>query len=159
MICPFTTRPQKHWLEDRWGRLALAIREQLELPVVMLGGPGDRVAAARIVQGAPRAVHDLVGQTSLLEAAALIARSALMIGVDTGLSHMGIAFGRPSLLLFGSTCPYLNTTRSNARVLYHRLPCSPCRRRPSCDGDFTCMKRIAVEEVLSEARALLRGTA
>jgi heptosyltransferase-1 len=68
---------------------------------------------------------------------------------------MGIAFGRPSLLLFGSTCPYLDTTRPNARVLYHRMDCSPCKRKPTCDGAFTCMKSIEVDEVLTAARELL----
>jgi heptosyltransferase-1 len=113
----------------------------------MLGGPVDRGAAGRIrASGGPRLI-DLAGETSLLQAAALIDRSALLVGVDTGLSHLGIAYGRPSLLLFGSTCPYLDTSRANARVLYHPLPCSPCRRTPTCNGEFTCMQSIAVNEV------------
>jgi heptosyltransferase-1 len=68
---------------------------------------------------------------------------------------MGIAFGTPSLLLFGSTRPYLDTTRANARVLYHPLPCSPCKRRPTCDGAFTCMREIEVAEVMAAARDLV----
>ena len=159
VICPFTTRPQKHWLETRWAELANRLRRELGLPVILLGGPGDREAAGRIRDLADDEPIDLVGKTNLLQAAALIDRSALLIGVDTGLSHMGLAFARPSLLLFGSTCPYLDTTRANARVLYHRLDCSPCRRKPTCGGAFTCMKSIEVEEVLSAARGLVRQTA
>jgi heptosyltransferase I len=171
VICPFTTRPQKHWLAPRWAELARRLTGELGLPVVMLGGPGDRAEAARIgartgAQPGPAAPYgsedpagliDLVGETSLLEAAALIHRAALVVAVDTGLGHMGIAFARPSLLLFGSTCPYRNTTRGNARVLYHRLPCSPCKRRPTCGGAFTCMGLIEVEEVLAAARAVLEA--
>jgi heptosyltransferase-1 len=158
VVCPFTTRPQKHWLEDRWAALARQVREELGLPVLMLGGPGDREAAARIRSLADGALIDLAGETSLLQAAALIDRSDLLIAVDTGLGHMGIAFGRPSLLLFGSTCPYLDTARANARVLYHRMPCSPCRRKPTCDGAFTCMRAIEVDEIMDNARALLGRT-
>jgi heptosyltransferase I len=155
VICPFTTRPQKHWLEGRWMELARRLHDQLGLVSVMLGGPGDRGAAFRI-QGRTHAnLSNLVGQTSLLQAAAVIDRAALLVGVDTGLSHMGIAYGRPSLLLFGSTCPYRSTTRANARVLYHPLPCSPCRRKPTCNGDFTCMKSIEVDEVITAARDLV----
>jgi heptosyltransferase-1 len=62
---------------------------------------------------------------------------------------MGIAFNRPSVLLFGSTCPYTETGNANARVLYHPRPCSPCRRRPTCDGAFSCMRDIEVDEVIS----------
>jgi len=158
VLCPFTTRPQKHWREERWGLLAERIPNELGLATVLLGGPGDRPAAGRIGRLAARPPLDLAGQTSLLQAAALIDRSALLIGVDTGLGHMGIAFGRPSLLLFGSTCPYRDTTRANARVLYHRLDCSPCKRRPTCQGAFTCMGAIQVNEVLGAAREVMAAT-
>jgi heptosyltransferase-1 len=159
VLCPFTTRPQKHWFEDRWADLARRLRGEFALTPVLLGGPADREAADRIgdaaADGTDRVLVNLVGRTSLTEAAALIDRAALLVGVDTGLSHMGIARGTPSLLLFGSTCPYLETTRANARVLYHRLPCSPCKRRPTCDGAFTCMREIGVGEVLAAARQII----
>jgi len=154
VICPFTTRPQKHWVEARWPTLAARLREEQGLPVVMLGGPGDRQAAARISAAAPEII-DLTGRTSLAAAAAVISRARLLVGVDTGLMHMGIAFAVPTIALFGSTCPYLDTGRDNTLILYKALNCSPCRRRPTCDGAFTCMSDIAVDEVLAGARGLL----
>ncbi len=154
VICPFTTRPQKHWIETRWPELAARLREEPGLPVVMLGGPGDREAAARIAAGKADII-DAVGQTSLSQAAVLISRAHLLVGVDTGLMHMGIAFAVPTIAIFGSTCPYLDTGRDNTRILYKALDCSPCRRRPTCDGTFTCMQEIGVDEVLSKARELL----
>jgi heptosyltransferase-1 len=155
VICPFTTRPQKHWFEPRWAELADGLKTELGLPAVMLGGPADRSAARRIRGLTGMGLIDLAGQTSLLQAAAVIDRCSLLVAVDTGLGHMGIAFGRPSLLLFGSTRPYLDTTRPDGRVLYHPLPCSPCRRRPTCNGEYTCMKSIRPSEVLSAAREIL----
>ncbi len=154
-LCPFTTRPQKHWFDQRWRVLAQRLQGDLGLTSILLGGPGDRDRVAGLVEEGESAPLDLVGRTSLREAAALIKGAALVVGVDTGLSHMGIAFSRPSVLLFGATCPYRETGRANARVLYHRLPCSPCRRRPTCGGAFTCMGAIGVEEVLETARAVL----
>ncbi len=150
VMCPFTTRPQKHWVETRWPELAA----RLDLPVVMLGGPGDCEAAARIAGGGAEII-DMAGKTSLSQAAALISRASLLVGVDTGLMHMGIAFAVPTIAIFGSTCPYLDTGRDNTRILYKALDCSPCRRRPTCDGRFDCMDKIEVGEVLSNARELL----
>jgi heptosyltransferase-1 len=147
-LCPFTTRPQKHWLTERWAALARRLNTETGRRCVLLGGPGDRPAAAAVVAAAGDAVVDLTGRTSLLRAAALLDRAAAVLGVDTGLSHMGIALQRPTLLLFGSTRPYLNTGCARARVIYHSRPCSPCRRRPTCDGRFDCMRDIAVDEVL-----------
>jgi heptosyltransferase-1 len=155
VLCPFTTRPQKHWFEERWVRLAPRLEAELGLKVLMLGGPGDRAAAERIAAASAGRLVDAVGQTRLRQAAALIRQARLLIGVDTGLTHMGIAFGTPTLALFGSTLPYSNTTRGNARVLYHRLPCSPCRRNPVCRGEFTCMQLISEDEVLAAARDVL----
>ena len=155
VLCPFTTRPQKHWFEDRWAGLAARIHCELGLIPVLLGGPADREAATRIAAAGDGRLVNLAGQTSLTEAAALIDRAALLVAVDTGLGHMGIALNTPSLLLFGSTCPYLDTTRANARVLYHPLPCSPCKRRPTCGGVFDCMRRIEIDEILATAREVM----
>jgi heptosyltransferase-1 len=68
---------------------------------------------------------------------------------------MGIAFGIPTVCLFGSTRPYLDTTRANARVLYEPLECSPCRRRPTCGGQYTCMRLLDVEKVAGTLERLM----
>lgn len=67
---------------------------------------------------------------------------------------MGIACEVPTLALFGSTRPYLDPGTPRARVLYHALPCSPCRRRPTCGGRFDCMRAHEVDGVLAAAVAL-----
>ena len=68
---------------------------------------------------------------------------------------MGIAFSTPTVALFGSTRPYLDTGRANAKVIWLGLDCSPCRRRPTCDGAFTCLRDIRPDRVMAEAREVL----
>lgn len=154
VIAPFTTRPQKHWFDERWASLSTHLTEKCGLRGVMLGGPADQAHAEAIAALAPSLV-DLTGKTSLGQCAAIIEKADLLIGVDTGLTHLGIAMQTPTLALFGSTRPYLDPGVDYARVLYEPLPCSPCRRRPSCDGAFTCMQMHTVEKVLAAADALL----
>ncbi|MBL8447832.1 MAG: glycosyltransferase family 9 protein [Zoogloeaceae bacterium] len=154
VLAPFTTRPQKHWFEDAWQALAPQIPKGLGLTPVMLGGPADVSAAARIAAPGSEIVN-LVGTTSLAETVALIAHAGLVIGVDTGLTHMGIGLARPTVALFGSTRPYLDTGRPNARVIWLGLNCSPCRRHPTCDGAFTCLRDITPARVVAEARLAL----
>jgi heptosyltransferase-1 len=120
----------------------------------MLGGPGDRAAAAQITSSYPEQLISLVGDTSLRQAAAVIARGALVVGVDTGLTHIGIAMNRPTLCLFGSTRPYQQTTHENAQVIYHPRSCSPCKRKPTCQGSFDCMADIKVGEIIDRASQL-----
>ena len=154
VICPFTTRPQKHWVDASWAVLVGRLQHELGLKIVMLGGPGDR-AAARSITASAKSVIDATGQTSLREAAALIERARLLVGVDTGLLHMGTAYGIPTIALFGSTRPYLVTDSDKTVVLYKALSCSPCHRNPTCGGAYNCMREIVPEEVVATARRLL----
>jgi heptosyltransferase-1 len=156
VLCPFTTRPQKHWFEDRWAALSRRVEADLGLPVAILGGPGDREGSRRICALGGNDIRDLTGKASLSQAAAIIQNCSLLIGVDTGLTHMGTAFDRPTLALFGATCPYRLTANPLTRVLYEKLPCSPCRRSPTCDNQYPCMQAHTVEKVLGVARDLLQ---
>lgn len=158
VLAPFTTRPQKHWFEDSWRALISRLQASTGLVPVILGGPADVEAAQRIAAGAPGIVN-LAGQTRLPEAAALVSQAGLLIGVDTGLTHMGAAFATPTVALFGSTCPYLETGRANARVIWLGLECSPCRRHPTCGGAFQCLREITAERVLETATQLLSTNA
>lgn len=156
VLAPFTTRPQKHWLDDRWAALAQSLPAQY--PTVMLGGPGDIERAARITEMAKGTIINLVGKTSLTECAAIIDRARFLVGVDTGLTHLGLAMNTPTLALFGSTAPYLDTTRTNSEVLYVPRECSPCHRRPTCGGEFPCMRAHTVDSVLEGIARITSAT-
>lgn len=156
-LCPFTTRPQKHWVESRWPHIAAALSQQ-GLHPVMLGGPGDTAAAERIAADAPTLLN-LVGKLKLDETVAAISLCQGLIGVDTGLTHMGTALGIPTLALFGSTCPYVKGQDEQTHVLYDAMPCSPCHRKPTCGGKFDCMGNIGEDRVLAAFQALFERSA
>jgi heptosyltransferase-1 len=155
VFCPFTTRPQKHWPESHWAALSNRIEDDMGLAIIMLGGPGDGAAAHRIEALSGRQMANLAGTTSLGVAMALIEKASLVVGVDTGLTHMGVAFNRPTAALFGATCPYTEAPGAKLVVLYDPRHCSPCRRRPTCGGQYACMKEIGVERVVDAARRLI----
>lgn len=157
-LCPFTTRPQKHWMEPYWGALAQQLVAQGRGPVVLFGGPGDQEAATRIAAELPPGSFNLVGQTRLQQLPAWLAAARLVVGVDTGLTHIGVAVQRPTLALFGSTCPYLGGAESPLQVMYDALPCAPCKRHPTCGGAWTCMRQLTPERAAAAALALLRNT-
>ena len=152
-LCPFTTRPQKHWFEDRWQALAVRLLAAGLTPV-LLGGPDDREAAARIAAGVPGLLN-LAGALKLDETVAAIEGAALLVGVDTGLTHMGTALGVPTVALFGSTVPYRDPCTPHSVVLYEQLACSPCRRHPTCGGRYDCMRAFEADRVADTAMALL----
>jgi heptosyltransferase-1 len=101
---------------------------------------------------------DLTGKTTLRQSAALVKHASLFIGGDTGMTHMAIGFNVPTVAIFGSTFPYDGTDMESVSILYRALDCSPCKRSPSCGGDFRCMDEITIEEVRSSVeRVLARG--
>lgn len=155
VICPFTTRAQKHWVDDYWVELVTALQREFSFRVVMLGGPDDAEHARLLVEKSEDALINLVGRTSLLHAVAIIDKAALLVGVDTGLTHVGVAKKVPTVAIFGSTRPYLETDSSLATVLYEDMSCSPCRRRPTCGGEFTCMKKITAAKVMNTIKGML----
>src|SRR5208282_1689905 len=72
---------------------------------------GNRAEADR----SERLAAGLAGVTvppwrALPELAALLARAELVIGVDTGPTHLAAALGRPTLALFTATDPRFNGT-------------------------------------------------
>jgi heptosyltransferase-1 len=149
VIAPFTTRPQKHWNTAGWRGLSEALSGEFGWKTLLLG-KGEEKTSREIA--AARDVVNLSGKTTLAQAAALIRKASLLVGVDTGLTHMGIALKVPSVALFGSTCPYLDAGTDRATVVYKKMECSPCRRHPTCHGAFTCMNDISVEDVLGAVR-------
>ena len=152
VVAPFTTRPQKHWTHAHW-RALIGRLSDAGYKVACLGGPGDREEAATLLEGLP--VMNWVGTYPLGVSAGLVKRAAAVIGVDTGLTHMGIAAGIPTVALFGSTCPYRETGRDNVRVIYHGLECAPCKRSPTCAGRFDCMVGITADEALGAFNELV----
>ncbi len=159
VICPFTTRPQKHWHDAGWCALIPKLSTQLthisagELPVVMLGGPGDSEHAQKLATH--HNIVNWVGKTRLPEAAVVISKATAVVGVDTGLTHMGHAYNIPTIALFGSTRPYLKTDTANGNIIYLDKHCAPCKRNPTCDGRFHCLNDIAPDYIIQQLNTLL----
>ena len=154
-IAPFTTRPQKHWTRAHWRQLIERLVAQ-GFSVACLGGPSDRQEARRLLEGLT--VQNWVGEHPLGVSAALISTAQAVIGVDTGLTHMGIASNTPTVALFGSTCPYLETGRENVEIIYQSLDCAPCQRHPTCGGAYTCLSSIDPSEVLKRLMRVIGET-
>ncbi|MBL0719538.1 glycosyltransferase family 9 protein [Piscinibacter sp. Jin2] len=153
VFCPWTTRPQKHWFETEWQALGAQARAAGLVPV-LLGGPAEAEASAVLAARMPGSLS-LAGRLPLDASLAVIASARLLVGVDTGLTHAGTALKVPTVALFGSTRPYLDAGLPTTRVLYSGRSCSPCRRRPSCDGRFDCMRDHTAESVWAAAEAVL----
>lgn len=75
--------------------------------VVLSGGAGERPLTERVrsMVAAPERVVDLAGRTSLDALAGILAQADLLVANDTGVSHVGVAMGTPSVVVFTGSEP------------------------------------------------------
>jgi heptosyltransferase II len=142
----------KQWPPERFAQVATQLQEEFQAGIVLLGGEGDLEAAGKIAAQMPHRPFNLVGQTELRTALAVIQQLQLVITNDSGLMHVAAAFGVPLVAIFGSTDP--TTTgpfTSLASIVRSPVSCSPCLKR-HCPLDHICMTNISVTEVTEQAR-------
>lgn len=107
VLHPGAASGSRRWPAERFAAVARVL-DARGLPIVITGSADERALAQRIAAAAglpPDTV--LAGRTPLPELAALIAAAALVISNDTGVPHLAIAFGVPSVTLFGPVSPAL----------------------------------------------------
>jgi ADP-heptose:LPS heptosyltransferase len=117
--------------------------------VPVRAGPGGRNASVG-------RVGSTAGTLGLPELAALVAGADLLLSGDTGVAHLGTAFGAPSVLLFGPTPPALwrpLVDQDRHTVLWHGVGAAD-PHGPDLDP---ALSKIDVDEVVAAAERLLRG--
>ena len=89
----------------------------------------------------PPRVRSFVDKLSLRETAEAMAAAEVVVGNDSGLSHIAAAVGTLTIMLFAPT-PHesLGSMPPNVKVLRGGLPCEPCwfrNRFRGCAGRMT----------------------
>ncbi|MFS2112656.1 lipopolysaccharide heptosyltransferase I [Herbaspirillum frisingense] len=93
-----TARAAKQWPSAQWIRLGqdLAARG---LPVLLpWGSTREQAAAQQLAEGIPGAV--VLPPLPLMQAVSLVQQARLVIGLDTGLTHIAAAYGKPTVELY-----------------------------------------------------------
>ena len=132
--------------------------ENLEYPVILLGGPEDKKAGDEIAAVDPVKIYNSCGKFNLNESADLVRRAKLIITHDTGLMHIAAAFKKPVISIWGNTVPafgmtpyYGKTMIANDLFEIKKLWCRPCSKigYSKCPlGHFKCMEKHDMEEIV-----------
>jgi len=146
-----TNSRAKRWPAERFTRLIDMLGIETRANVMLLGGPDDREVADLIMRAASYKPLDLIGKTSLGDAAAILSVSDLMISNDMGLAHLAPAVGTRTIVIFGPTNEAATRPFSDlAKVIRVDVECSPCMLR-DCPIDHRCMTRISADSVFESA--------
>ncbi len=160
-VAPGSRWPMKRWGADRYLELCRRLTARYGYRVILLGDRGDQAMCASIESTLGRNVLNLAGESSILEAAALIKRSAAFIGNDSGLMHLAEIVGVPVVVLFGPTVESFGYYPSlpESKVLERDLRCRPCSKngaRPCPKASQECLTRIPVDAVEKAFMDLLK---
>jgi ADP-heptose:LPS heptosyltransferase len=153
--CIGSSCSSRRWFPEPTAAVLRALRVRHRTGGALLGGRGDVAFAIETMRTAPRGVRDLVGRTTLRQLLAILARSAVVFGPDSGALHLAAAMGRPVVSLWGATSP-LRSTPWGGETLALRgdAPCAPCFLK-DCPIERVCMRAIDVEAVVEQASAVL----
>jgi len=149
----------KDWFFEGYCGLVDSILSSGQKQVVILGDRSKVKSALQLVEkvNSPGLIN-LVGETSLLELAAILNAAEAAVGPDSGPGHIASAVGTPYVSLFGPTSPKrVSPYGSEHLVVQSGVDCAPCYKK-RCPGlDMICMRKISVEKVtekLSQALAM-----
>ncbi|CDX31276.1 ADP-heptose:LPS heptosyl transferase I [Mesorhizobium sp. SOD10] len=132
-----TSREDKKWPVEDWIETARGLADRHFTPVATWSNDAERKVAQAIAAAVPRTV--LVPKSPLADIAAILGRSTLVIGADTGLTHLASAFGLPTVAIFLATEPGLTGPRG---------PFASTLLAPAG-------RKVAPAEVIAEAERLL----
>ena len=93
-----TARAAKQWAPDNWVALANYLAPRAMPILLPWGSPAERSAAQALAARIPNAL--VLPSLSMMEAVLLAQRAALVVGVDTGLTHIAAAYERPTIELY-----------------------------------------------------------
>jgi heptosyltransferase-1 len=99
------SRPEKQWADEHWISLARRLAAEGYGTVFPGGSEAERLAAGRLALLVPNGMA--APAMDLWVAATLLAHASLVVGVDTGLTHLAVALGRPTVGLYLATDPAL----------------------------------------------------
>jgi ADP-heptose:LPS heptosyltransferase len=157
-LFPGASIPERRWGAERFRRVAdhLALRG---IPVVVIGGEEDSEEGDWIVRASGGV--NLAGRTTLVESAAVVERSALLISGDSGILHIGVGLGIPTVSLFGPGIEAKWGAKGEGHIVLNKhLFCSPCTRfgtTPPCPDKARCLTEIPPADVVNAVMKLLES--
>lgn len=156
-VCFGANHFTKRYPLERFARIIEIVASQTPMRVLLLGGKEDEPEAVKLIASLPEAarerVQSLAGKASLMQSAALLERSSLVLCNDTGLMHIASAFGKKLFVIFGSSVKEFGFMPWGTEYELFETPglsCRPCSHigRSKCPkGHFRCMMEIAPEPI------------
>ena len=147
-ICPGARATANHWPEDRFIALGERLIRDGGYELVICGGPAEREVAERLRESWGEGLV-AAGALSLAATARLLSLCDLVVGLDTGTSHLAAALGVPLVEIQGGRCDRgaWDPLGRDVTVLRFEVPCAGCGHAVCPLEIHPCMRGIHLEQV------------
>jgi heptosyltransferase-3 len=157
VIHPGARKRLREWRPERFGEIGRRLKELYRAAIILIGGTGDEASVENAERAMGFKAEFRSTELSLLELAAILRRSHLFLGNDSGPGHIAAAVHCPTVTLFGSTYPHLwRPLNSEGEVVFKNVPCCGCRQETCIRPEANCMDLIEVEEVWEKVAKILK---
>ena len=153
-----TNWESKIWPVDYWKQLAGLMAQKVSVVFLPWGSEQEHKTAQAIAEGTPA---EVLPRQSLHALAYILQNASVVIGSDTGLTHIAAALGSVTVGIYGSTnCKLTGLIGDRVKSLQSEKSCSPCMKR-QCplinEGEMIpCYQSVNPEFVMSEIRRQLK---
>jgi heptosyltransferase I len=103
IIMPSASRPDKLWPDEDWRAVFHHVRDAGCKLRLLAGNDEEAKRADKLISGFEGA--EVVPRMNLTSIARLLAGSRLMVGLDSGLTHLSAALGRPTIGIYRASTP------------------------------------------------------
>jgi lipopolysaccharide heptosyltransferase II len=149
-IAPRALYQWKSWRPEKFAKVASAIMKTYNAKVVLVGSRNDRSILDEINALTNFKTVNSAGVLTLPQASALIYKSDIFIGNDSGLIHIAAAHKTPMVQIFGPGEPekFAYTGKNNILLIKNDCPYHPCTQQSCKYQDNWCMDKITVKDVM-----------
>ena len=102
-LAPGARDSKKQWSPENFGRLGKRIKEELNLPVLLLGAPDESEILKKVQAASGNVLTSLKRPISFHEVMGILSHSKLFCGNDSGLLQVAHEMGIPNVSVFGPT--------------------------------------------------------
>ncbi|MEN6568229.1 MAG: lipopolysaccharide heptosyltransferase II [Veillonellales bacterium] len=154
-LCVKGTFPLKTWPKERFAAVVDQLAAQYTAQFFIIGALEDKDYADEVIVLAKTPIANFCGQTSLVDLAALLQKTDLLVTVDTGTAHIAATVGILMVVIYGCTTPNRwHPLNKNAVILSSHEPCCPCSIAAAQCPQHTCMYKIDVQKVVEKIRQM-----
>lgn len=117
----------KRWPTEKFAILSEMIVERYPETIIFLFGGGEEELLNREIIQSIGSHAKIIQRNSIFDTAALIEKMSLFISNDSGLMHIAVSVGVPTIAIFGPTDAIRTAPYGNFhKVIRQDMKCSPC---------------------------------